>query len=175
MLKNFGFIEIQGCKVYINNASRNELKEYFISETTLSKEEKNFFEQKSTLQSLHINLTDLRVSNAIRNGNDFMAQNNDMQFTIKIPDECKQKSRVGLELSIHREEEGLAQVFYKTNNEEFSELKSIRKNFPNGEVLMKFLIKKKDISHLRIDPTTKIETIKIKDLKIYCEDNNESK
>lgn len=173
--EEFGFIEIQGCKAYINNVSSNELKEYFISETTLSKEEKNFFEQKSTLQSLHINLTGVRVSNAIKNGNDFISQNNDMFFSFTIPDACQEKNKIGLEVSIYREYNGMVQVFYKTDNEHFTEVKSIRKNFPSGEVSMKFLIKNKDISNLRIDPTDKIETIKVNDLKVYCEDNNESK
>jgi hypothetical protein len=167
--KLFGFIETGNCKVYVRNISTIDLKMYLLNRNSLTQEEKVFFERKDILNSYKIELDKLEVTNAIRTSNSFVPQNNDMYISFLLPNECTNKDEIGLEINITRENNGLAQLFYRNNNEVFFEKNSIKKDFPDGNITFKFLIKGKNINYLRIDPTEKKETIQIDDIKIYCE------
>lgn len=116
---------------------------------------KSFFDRKNTLKHFKVELDGLNIINATRDGNRLTAQSNDMYYIFPLPNECVGKQKIGLEVNLSRESSGLAQVFYKSAQEEFWKNSVKKEDFPNGEMSMQFLFETKNISFLRIDPTEK--------------------
>ena len=168
--EEFGKIEVEGCNIYIRDTTNSQLEKYFLDFHLFTEEERVFFNNREKLNINAVDLNILNITNAIKDKNIYKAQNNDMHLSFKIPDECLNRKNIGLEIDLTRDFGGFAQVFYKRTNENFSERNSIKKNFKDGRVNMKFLVNMDNLYNIRIDPTEKIEDVEIHNINVLCED-----
>lgn len=116
-----------------------------------------------------IKLLDVKVLNATIENGLIKSTNNDLQFIISLPDECKNSKYIGFETKINREKNGWSQVFYTDSANGFSEEKSLKRFYNAGEVTMQFAFENKNINSIRFDPTEKIDIVNVNEIKIYCE------
>ncbi|WP_165813639.1 ArnT family glycosyltransferase [Aliarcobacter skirrowii] len=169
-LDNFGVAKTHKCEIYINNSTDSYLKQYLVDNQSLNKKERKFFGNKNELNIIPIDLNNIELINAIQDKNMFKAKNNDMYLIFEIPNKCKNTKEIGLELNLSRQTEGFTQIFYKRENERFSNATSIKKKFPSGTYIAKFLIERENLSYIRIDPIEKIEEVEIHNINLLCED-----
>ncbi len=115
---------------------------------------------------------DLKKTNII-NGKKYEekieATNNDLQIVFDFPLACKDSSHIGLEVVLTRDSDGWSQVFYGQKSTSFSEQNSLKRYYLAGNTVMQFAFENNDLEKIRIDPTVKKESIKVDEIKIYCD------
>jgi hypothetical protein len=111
----------------------------------------------------------VKIINGEKTENGIKAINNDLQLLFDIPIFCKKSPYIGLEILLDREKGGHGQIFYAKTESMFSEENSMIRNYPAGNATMQFAFKNNNIEKLRLDPTNKLEYVKVNEIKIYCD------
>ena len=99
---------------------------------------------------------------------DYNATTNDMEMIMSIPKKCINTKYLGLEVTIKRENDGWAQIFYSGYKQSFTEEHSYKRYYQSGETIMQFAFPNNSYHFLRLDPTNKKEKITIKKISLYC-------
>ena len=117
----------------------------------------------------NIAISDILFINAEKlTDEDYNATTNDMEMIMSIPKKCINTKYLGLEVTIKRENDGWAQIFYSGYKQSFTEEHSHKRYYQSGETIMQFAFPNNSYHFLRLDPTNKKEKVTIKKIILYC-------